>query len=78
MSLDADLIVDRRRMRRKLTFWRVVAIVLIVLAIGVVAAVLGNRSGLVSGPYIARVTVSRVDPRRRGTGAPARPARPLL
>jgi protease-4 len=58
MSLDADLIVDRRRMRRKLTFWRVVAIVLIVLAIGVVAAVLGNRSGLVSGPYIARVTVT--------------------
>ena len=26
MSLDADLIVDRRRMRRKLTFWRVVAV----------------------------------------------------
>ena len=25
MSLDADLIVDRRRMRRKLTFWRVLA-----------------------------------------------------
>ena len=23
MSLDADAIVDRRRMRRKLTFWRV-------------------------------------------------------
>jgi protease IV len=58
MSLDADLIVDRRRMRRKLTFWRVVAIVLIVLAIGAVAAALGNRSGLVSGPYIARVTVT--------------------
>jgi len=58
MSLDADLIVDRRRMRRKLTFWRVVAIVLIVFAIGVVAAVLGNRSGFVSGPYIARVTVT--------------------
>ena len=26
MSLDADTIVDRRRMRRKLTFWRVLAI----------------------------------------------------
>ena len=26
MSLDADLIVDRRRMRRKLTFWRVLAV----------------------------------------------------
>ena len=31
MSLDADLIVDRRRMRRKLTFWRVLAIVVIVI-----------------------------------------------
>ena len=29
MSLDADAIVDRRRMRRKLTFWRVVALLLV-------------------------------------------------
>jgi protease IV len=58
MSLDADLIVDRRRMRRKLTFWRVVAIVLIVLVVIVAAAVVGNRGGFVSGPYIARVTVT--------------------
>ena len=36
MSLDADMIVDRRRMRRKLTFWRVFAILL---AIGVVVAI---------------------------------------
>ena len=28
MSLDADIIVDRRRMRRKLTFWRVFAVLL--------------------------------------------------
>jgi protease-4 len=35
MSLDADQIVDRRRMRRKLTFWRVVAVLL---AIGAVIA----------------------------------------
>jgi protease-4 len=58
MSLDADLIVDRRRMRRKLTFWRVVAIMLIVLALFVVAAVVGNRSGFGTGPYIARISVS--------------------
>ena len=38
MSLDADLIVDRRRMRRKLTFWRVIAIGVIVLAVAGVAA----------------------------------------
>jgi len=58
MSLDADLIVDRRRMRRKLTFWRVAAIVLIVLVVVVTAAALGNRGGLGAGPYIARISVT--------------------
>jgi len=38
MSLDADQIVDRRRMRRKLTFWRVVAVLLVVGAVGFFAA----------------------------------------
>ncbi|HTW50338.1 MAG TPA: signal peptide peptidase SppA [Stellaceae bacterium] len=57
MSLDADQIVDRRRMRRKLTFWRVVAVAVIVLAIGAAAAAVSRR-GLVTGPYIARVTIS--------------------
>ena len=57
MSLDADLIVDRRRMRRKLTFWRVVAVAVVVLAIGAVASLVSRR-GLVSGPYIARVTIT--------------------
>ncbi len=57
MSLDADLIVDRRRMRRKLTFWRVVAVAVIVLVIGAAAAAVSRRS-IVTGPYIARVTVS--------------------
>ena len=33
MSLDADTIVDRRRMRRKLTFWRISAVVVAALAI---------------------------------------------
>jgi protease-4 len=56
MSLDADSIVDRRRMRRKLTFWRVLAIVVIVLAIVGLAGVLSNRTGF-AGAYIARVTI---------------------
>jgi protease-4 len=59
MSLDADLIVDRRRMRRKLTFWRVIAIALIVVAVAGVAAVGGNRAGLIGmRPYIARVNIT--------------------
>src|SRR5271169_83279 len=58
MSLDADLIVDRRRMRRKLTLWRVVAVAAVVLAIGGLAAILGNRTGFAgAGAYIARVTI---------------------
>jgi protease IV len=58
MSLDADLIVDRRRMRRKLTFWRVVAIVVIVLAVAGAAAWVNRRTGLFAGrDYIARVTI---------------------
>jgi protease-4 len=60
MSLDADTIVDRRRMRRKLTFWRVVAVLLVIA--GVAAAVALSRPGgefaEASGNYIARLTIS--------------------
>ena len=41
MSLDSDVIVDRRRIRRKLTFWRVAAAVVAlaaIVAVGVIAA----------------------------------------
>ncbi len=58
MSLDADAIVDRRRMRRKLTFWRVSAIVIAVLAVAglAVALIPGNRL-FPPGAYIARIKV---------------------
>ena len=49
MSLDADLIVDRRRMRRKLTFWRVLAVALILLAVVGAAALLNDRMGFAGG-----------------------------
>jgi protease IV len=58
MSLDADLIVDRRRMRRKLTFWRVLAVLFIAVVVVGVAAFLGRRVGFTGvGDYIARVTI---------------------
>ena len=38
MSLEADMLVDRRRMRRKLTFWRISAFV--ILAVGLTAAII--------------------------------------
>ena len=58
MSLDADLIVDRRRMRRKLTFWRVLAVIVVILAIAAVASAWADRAGFAgAGSYIARVTI---------------------
>jgi protease-4 len=60
MSLDADLIVDRRRMRRKLTFWRVAAVLVAIAAVvGAGLLLTGNRTNIASGATgsIARVTL---------------------
>src|SRR6478752_774355 len=62
MALDADTIVDRRRMRRKLTFWRVFAVLLAICTVVVVGTMLhapGTEmlSG-VGGSSIARVTIT--------------------
>jgi len=58
MSLDADAIVDRRRMRRKLTFWRVSAVVIALLAIaGAVFVLVPGARFTPRGDYIARVQV---------------------
>jgi len=61
MSLDADLIVDRRRMRRKLTFWRVLAVLIATGAIVAVTATITRRDGggLTAGSdHIARVRIT--------------------
>jgi protease IV len=59
MSLDADTIVDRRRMRRKLTVWRVLAFVLAIVAVVAVASLLtGQEAGFDrSTTQIARIAV---------------------
>jgi len=48
MSLDSDVIVDRRRIRRKLTFWRVAAAVIAIAAIAGVGMLVspGTRGSL--------------------------------
>ncbi|MBI4275597.1 MAG: signal peptide peptidase SppA [Rhizobiales bacterium] len=61
MSLDADQIVDRRRMRRKLTFWRVLTVVVALFALVVVGARFGSPLSGLSMPAtasIARVQIS--------------------
>ena len=59
MSLDSDVIVDRRRMRRKLTFWRVAAAVVAIAAIAAIGLILspGSRSAFTTAGSIARIHI---------------------
>ena len=59
MSLESDVIVDRRRIRRKLTFWRVAAVAIAIAAIAVIGmlATPGGRGAFTTSGSIARVTI---------------------
>jgi protease IV len=59
MSLDSDVIVDRRRIRRKLTFWRVAAALIAIAAILTVGllATPGGRGTLTTAGSIARINI---------------------
>ena len=54
----ADYLVDRRRLRRQLGFWRVVAFIAAALAIIVLGARLSGVAGFAARPHIARLTIS--------------------
>jgi protease IV len=62
MALDADTIVDRRRMRRKLTFWRIFAVVVAICSLVAIGAALHAPGTALltgqSGSSIARVTIA--------------------
>ena len=75
MSLDSDVIVDRRRIRRKLTFWRVAAAMLAIaaiVAVGVIATP-GGRGALrdvgLDRPHQYRGPDPQRPGSRRGAGA---------
>ena len=59
MSLDSDVIVDRRRIRRKLTFWRVVAALVAVVAIVCIGALVtpAGRGAFTNAGSIARINI---------------------
>jgi len=58
MSLDVDQAIDRRRMRRKVTFWRVFAVVAVLIAAGGVLAGIGGSNYIEkSSAHVARVTI---------------------
>lgn len=59
MSLDSDIIVDRRRIRRKLTFWRVMTALIAIAAIAGLALIAtpGASGSFASAGSIARVQI---------------------
>jgi protease-4 len=53
MSLESDLIIDRRRLKRRLSFWRILAVAaLVALALFVI-----RPNPIVGGPHLARVRI---------------------
>jgi protease IV len=60
MSMDADQIIDRRRLKRKLIFWRVLGLLALVAAItgGAVLAIGPERIGERASPHVARISVT--------------------
>jgi protease-4 len=59
MSLDSDAIVDRRRMRRKLTFWRAGAVLIAIAAVIIIglAVTPAGRGSITTAGSIARVKI---------------------
>ncbi len=57
MSLDTDLLLDRGRLKRRLNFWRIAAVVAFVAAVLIAVVPGGLRGG---GPHVARVNVRGV------------------
>jgi protease IV len=59
MAFDAESVIDRRRLKRRVTAWRLAALVFGLLALGLY--LLGSRDGVGPAsllPHVARVTVS--------------------
>jgi len=64
MSATVDLILERRRIRRRLAFWRIVAIIAVVAAI---IALIPRAVGPISGEHLARIRIGGIifdDPAR--------------
>ena len=57
MSLDADRVIDRRRLKRRLTFWRIATVVSLIVA---VVVALERAGKLRQGFHIARLSVEGI------------------
>jgi len=58
MALDSDYFVDRRRLKRRLASWRIVAVIAVIAAVAAAYGRFGD--GLSGGDHIARVDIKGV------------------
>ncbi|MDS1137363.1 signal peptide peptidase SppA [Nitratireductor indicus] len=58
MSIRADDLIDRRRLRRKLTFWRIVALAVVVLAVAIAAQRYYGAAAGTSANHIAQIKIT--------------------
>jgi protease-4 len=57
MTFETEAVLDRRRLRRRLSMWRVLAVFAVVIAAGLLAFSSAERAGFFEQRQIARVTV---------------------
>jgi protease-4 len=57
MALETETVLDRRRLRRRLSLWRGLAILAALLAVGLLAFSSAERVGLAERSQIARISL---------------------
>ena len=57
MTLETDLLIDRRRLKRRLFVWRVIAVAAVIACVGVAVRVNGVIG---TGAHVARVRITGV------------------
>lgn len=57
MTMDTETVLDRRRLRRRVSFWRSIGVIGVVIVIGLLALGRGNMSSVLGTSQIARVSI---------------------
>ncbi|CFX19262.1 Signal peptide peptidase SppA, 36K type [Candidatus Filomicrobium marinum] len=57
MSVETEVVLDRRRLRRKMASWRILAVLALLLAVGALLMSDKSLSGFLNKPQIARVSI---------------------
>jgi protease-4 len=60
MTFETESVLDRRRLRRRLSVWRVLAVVAGALALGLILFSSAERAGLIEQKQIARITIDKL------------------